>query len=49
MLGLMSGLRVVRLTRLGAYRMDAPAQGPMALLKRLRGNKKPGSSSGAGR
>jgi magnesium chelatase subunit H len=48
MLGLMSGAEVVRLTKLGNYRMDAPARGPMALLKRLRGAKKPGASSGAG-
>jgi len=47
MLGLMSGAEVVKLTRIGGYRMDAPASGPMALLKRLRGNKKPGASSGA--
>jgi magnesium chelatase subunit H len=48
MLGMMSGAEVVRLTRLGNYRMDAPARGPMALLKKLRGGKKPGGSSGAG-
>ncbi|GAA4036219.1 magnesium chelatase subunit H [Sphingomonas rosea] len=48
MLGLMSGSEVVQLTRLGGYRMDVPARGPMALLKRLRGSKKPGASSGAG-
>jgi magnesium chelatase subunit H len=48
MLGLMSGAEIVRLTRLGGYRMDAPARGPMALLKRLRGKTKPGGSSGAG-
>ncbi|MGF1549871.1 MAG: magnesium chelatase subunit H [Sphingomonadaceae bacterium] len=48
MLGLMSDGDIVRLTRMGAYRMDAPARGPMALLKRLRGSKKPGASSGAG-
>ncbi|AHE55338.1 magnesium chelatase subunit H [Sphingomonas sanxanigenens] len=48
MLGLMSGSEVVRLTRLGAYRMDKPAKGPLALLKRLRGSPKPGGSSGAG-
>jgi magnesium chelatase subunit H len=48
MLGIMSGAEVVQLTRLGGWRMDAPAKGPMALLKRLRGAKKPGASSGAG-
>jgi magnesium chelatase subunit H len=51
MLGLMSGAEVVRLTKMGGYRMDAPAKGPLALLKRLRGSSKPGQggkSSGAG-
>ena len=48
MLGLMSGSEIVQLTRLGGWRMDAPATGPMALLKRLRGAKKQGVSSGAG-
>ncbi len=52
MLGLMSAGEVVRLTRMGGYRMDAPAKGPLALLKKLRGqngkNGKPGASSGAG-
>jgi magnesium chelatase subunit H len=48
MLGLMSGSEIVRLTRLGGYRMDAPAKGPLALLKRLRGSAKPGADSGAG-
>lgn len=48
MLGLMSAGEIVKLTRLGAYRMDAPAKGPLALLKKLRGSKKAGASSGAG-
>ncbi|HEU0045653.1 magnesium chelatase subunit H [Sphingomonas sp.] len=48
MLGLMSGSEVVKLTRLGDYRMDKPARGPLALLKRLRGSSKAGASSGAG-
>ncbi len=48
MVGLMSGSEVVKLTRLGDYRMDKPARGPLALLKRLRGSSKPGASSGAG-
>jgi len=47
MLGLMSASEVVKLTRLGDYRMDKPAKGPLALLKRLRGSGKSGSS-GAG-
>ena len=46
-LGLMSGAEIVRMTRMGGYRMDAPARGPLALLKRLRGSSK-GGSSGAG-
>lgn len=48
MLGLMSAGEVVKLTRLGNYRMDAPARGPLALLKKLRGSKQQGASSGAG-
>ena len=49
MVGAMSAAEVVKLTKLGPYRMDAPAKGPMALLKKLRGApKKPGQSSGAG-
>ena len=46
--GLMSTADIVKLTRLGNYSMDKPAKGPMALLKKLRGSKKPGGSSGAG-
>ncbi|GGC34772.1 magnesium-chelatase subunit H [Novosphingobium marinum] len=48
MLGIMSAGEIVKLTRLGNYRMDAPARGPLALLKKLRGSKKAGASSGAG-
>ncbi len=48
MIGLMSASDVVKLTRLGDYRMDKPASGPMALLKKLRGSAKPGQSGGAG-
>ena len=48
MVGLMSGGDVVKLTRIGDYRMDKPAKGPLALLKKLRGSSKPGASSGAG-
>ena len=48
MLGLMAAGEIVKLTRMGAYRMDAPSRGPLALLKRLRGSGKPGASSGAG-
>ncbi len=47
--GLMSDATVVKLTRLGDYRMDKPAKGPLALLKKLRGSAKPGTaSSGSG-
>ncbi|MEL6876906.1 MAG: DUF3479 domain-containing protein, partial [Pseudomonadota bacterium] len=48
MLGLMSAGEIVKLTRLGGYRMDAPAKGPLALLKKLRGSPKKNASSGAG-
>ncbi len=48
MLGLMSAGEIVKLTRMGGYRMDAPSKGPLALLKKLRGSKKQGASSGAG-
>ncbi|NQX94167.1 MAG: DUF3479 domain-containing protein, partial [Erythrobacter sp.] len=49
MVCLMSAGEIVKLTRMGNYRMDAPAKGPLALLKKLRGSPKKGaSSSGAG-
>ena len=49
MVGAMSDAAVVKLTRLGDYRMDKPAKGPLALLKKLRGSSKPGTaSSGSG-
>ncbi|MEO1490367.1 MAG: DUF3479 domain-containing protein, partial [Pseudomonadota bacterium] len=48
MVCLMSAGEIVKLTRMGNYRMDAPAKGPLALLKKLRGSKKQGASSGAG-
>ncbi|MFY7902807.1 MAG: DUF3479 domain-containing protein, partial [Rubrivivax sp.] len=35
----MSAAEVTRLTRIGRFDMDKPASGPMALLKRLRGQK----------
>ncbi|MFW5680778.1 MAG: magnesium chelatase subunit H [Pseudomonadota bacterium] len=38
---------VIKLTRMGRFRMDKSDSGPLALLKRLRGSKKPGTSSGA--
>ncbi|MFN3672761.1 MAG: magnesium chelatase subunit H, partial [Bosea sp. (in: a-proteobacteria)] len=43
----MSAGDVVKLTRIGGFRMDAPESGMMALLKRLRGAKKPGGNAGA--
>ncbi|WP_421855008.1 magnesium chelatase subunit H [Novosphingobium sp.] len=46
--GLMSAGEVVKLTRMGDYRMDKPATGMMGLLKKLRGSGKPGASSGKG-
>ena len=53
MVCLMSAGEVVKLTRMGNYRMDAPAKGPLALLKKLRGKtgkdgKQGSASSGAG-
>ena len=49
MVGAMCAAEVVKLTRLGDYRMDKPAKGPLALLKKLRGSQKPGTaSSGSG-
>ncbi len=45
--GAMSGAEVVKLTRLGKLTMGGELKGPMALLKKLRGGKKPGQSSGA--
>ena len=48
MVGLMSAGEVVKLTRMGDYRMDKPATGMMAMLKKLRGSGKPGASSGKG-
>jgi magnesium chelatase subunit H len=50
MVCLMSAGEVVKLTKMGGYRMDAPAKGPLALLKKLRGSAgkdgKPNSGSG---
>lgn len=48
MLGLMSAGEVVKLTRMGGYDMNKPAKGMLAMLKKLRGSKKAGASSGAG-
>ena len=48
MLCAMSAGEIMRLTRLGKFSMAGPATGPMALLKRLRGAKPGGGSSGHG-
>ena len=48
MVGLMSAGDIVKLTRLGDYRMDAPPKGPLGWLKKLRGSSKAGvPNSGA--
>ncbi len=48
MICMVSAAEVVRLTRLGRFDMDKPASGPMALLRRLRGNReKPGHGGAA--
>ncbi|WPZ36827.1 magnesium chelatase subunit H [Thalassobaculum sp. OXR-137] len=39
---------VVRLTKLGGFKMDGSQKGPLSLLKKLRGSKNGKSSSGAG-
>lgn len=47
----LSAAEVVKLTRLGSFRMDVPQKGPLALLKRLRGKPQgdnASASSGAG-
>ena len=46
--GLMSAGDIVKLTRMGDYRMDKPATGMLALIKKLRGTNKAGASSGKG-
>ncbi len=46
MLCAMSASEVMKMTRIGKFKMDGTATGPMALLKRLRGNtKKPGQGT----
>ncbi|MGL4573692.1 MAG: magnesium chelatase subunit H [Burkholderiaceae bacterium] len=47
MICMMSASEVTKLTRMGRFDMEAPASGPMALLKRLRGNKPKTGSAGA--
>jgi magnesium chelatase subunit H len=46
-IGAMSAGEIIRLTRIGGFRMDKPESGAMALLKRLRGGKKKGAGAGA--
>jgi magnesium chelatase subunit H len=48
MIGLMSAGDVVKLTRMGDYRMDKPASGLLSIIKKMRGTNKAGASSGAG-
>lgn len=45
--GAMSGAEIVKLTRMGKLTMGGELKGPMAILKKLRGSKKPGESNGA--
>ena len=40
--------QVMKLTRMGGFSMSGEARGPLALLKRLKGSKKSGESSGKG-
>jgi magnesium chelatase subunit H len=47
MICMASAAEVVKLTRLGAFDMDKPASGPMAFLKKLRGNKDKKATGGA--
>ena len=44
--GVIADPQIVKLTRMGILDMSQPASGPMALLKKLRGNKQPSGSSG---
>jgi magnesium chelatase subunit H len=44
----MSASEVVKMTKMGPYRMDAEPKGPLALIKKMRGTGKPGGNSGAG-
>jgi len=47
MICLASATEVTQLTRLGKFDMSKPASGPMALLKKLRGNKEKSQTGGA--
>ncbi|MGF1561981.1 MAG: DUF3479 domain-containing protein, partial [Geminicoccaceae bacterium] len=46
MIGCIAAAEVIKLTRMGRFAMDGKQSGITALLKRLRGSKKPGASSG---
>ncbi|MEM9551497.1 MAG: magnesium chelatase subunit H [Pseudomonadota bacterium] len=46
MIGVVADASIVRLTKMGALDMLAPASGAMKILKRLRGSTKPSSNSG---
>ncbi|MGF1463407.1 MAG: magnesium chelatase subunit H [Maricaulaceae bacterium] len=48
MVGILSAGEIVKLTKLGDLRMDAPQKGPLALLKRLRGSKSKSSKASGG-
>ncbi|MGF1508075.1 MAG: magnesium chelatase subunit H [Myxococcota bacterium] len=48
MVACMSAGEVIKLTRMGGFRMDGPQKGPMALLKRLRGSKSKNGSAVSG-
>ncbi len=49
MIAMMSAPDIVKLTKLGPFRMDRPQSGAMAWLKKLRGSPKtPGQSAGSG-
>ena len=47
MICMASAIEVTKLTRLGKFDMSKPASGPMALLKKLRGNKDKSKTGGA--
>jgi magnesium chelatase subunit H len=47
MICMASASEVVKLTRMGNFDMDKPASGPMALLKKLRGNSEKKATGGA--
>jgi magnesium chelatase subunit H len=46
MIGLLSAGEIIRLTKLGSFKMDGSEKGPLAMLKRLRGSKTKSSGSG---